>query len=98
MLIGFALFAIALLTATRTDAVIPSFVASGLVGGLSAGPFMSLPVRILTPPVRGMVSCRKPEQAAPPGGRRPHATGRRRVDRAGVTSAVTLGGGFLLVS
>jgi MFS family permease len=54
MLIGFALFAIALLTATRTDAVIPAFVALGLVGGLSAGPIMSLPARVLTQPVRAV--------------------------------------------
>jgi hypothetical protein len=52
MLIGFALFAVAPLTATRTNAVIPAFVALGLVGGLSAGPIMSLPTRVLTPPVR----------------------------------------------
>jgi MFS family permease len=54
MLIGFALFAVALLTATRTDAVIPAFVALGLAGGLSAGPIMSLPARVLTPPVRAI--------------------------------------------
>jgi MFS family permease len=54
MLIGFALFAVALLTATRTGAVIPAFVALGLVGGLSAGPVMSLPARVLTPPVRAV--------------------------------------------
>ena len=54
MLVGFALFAVALLTATRTDAVIPAFVALGLVGGLSAGPIMSLPARVLTPPVRAV--------------------------------------------
>jgi MFS family permease len=54
MLIGFALFAFALLTATRTDAVIPAFVVLGLVGGLSAGPIMSLPARVLTPPVRAI--------------------------------------------
>jgi MFS family permease len=54
MLIGFAMFAFALLTATRTDAVIPAFVALGLVGGLSAGPIMSLPARVLTPPVRAV--------------------------------------------
>jgi MFS family permease len=54
MLIGFALFAVALLTATRTGAVIPAFVALGLVGGLSAGPIMSLPARVLTPPVRAV--------------------------------------------
>jgi MFS family permease len=54
MLAGFALFAIALLTAARTDAVIPAFVALGLAGGLSAGPIMSLPARILTPPLRAV--------------------------------------------
>jgi MFS family permease len=54
MLIGFLLFAVALLIATRTDAVIPAFVALGLVGGLSAGPIMSLPARVLTPPVRAV--------------------------------------------
>lgn len=54
MLIGFALFAVALLTATRTGAVIPAFVVLGLAGGLSAGPIMSLPARVLTPPVRAV--------------------------------------------
>jgi MFS family permease len=54
MLAGFALFAAALLTATRTGAVIPAFVAVGLVGGLAAGPIMSLPARVLTPPVRAV--------------------------------------------
>jgi MFS family permease len=54
MLAGFALFAIALLTAARTDAVIPAFVALGLVGGLSAGPIMSLPAGILTPQWRAV--------------------------------------------
>ncbi len=54
MLIGFALFAVALLMAPRTGAVVPAFVALGLVGGLSAGPIMSLPARVLTPPVRAV--------------------------------------------
>ena len=54
MLGGFALFAVALLAATRTDAVIPAFIVLGLVGGLSAGPIMSLPVRVLTPPSRAV--------------------------------------------
>ena len=54
MLIGFALFALALLVATRTDAVIPAFIALGLVGGISAGPIMSLPARVLSPPVRAV--------------------------------------------
>jgi hypothetical protein len=34
--------------------VVPAFVALGLVGGLSAGPIMSLPARVLTPPVRAV--------------------------------------------
>ncbi len=54
MLVGFGLFAAALLKATRTDLVIPAFVALGVVGGLSAGPIMSLPARVLTPPVRAV--------------------------------------------
>ena len=54
MLIGFALFAATLLWATRTDAVIPAFVALGLAGGLSAGPIMSLPARVLTPSARAV--------------------------------------------
>ena len=54
MLIGFALFALALLTANRTDAVIPAFIALGLAGGLSAGPIMSLPARILIPQLRAV--------------------------------------------
>jgi MFS family permease len=54
MLVGCALFAIALLAATRTDAVIPAFVALGLVGGLSAGPIMSLPARVLIPEARAV--------------------------------------------
>jgi MFS family permease len=54
MLTGFALFAVALLVATRTDAVIPAFIVLGLVGGISAGPIMSLPARVLSPPVRAI--------------------------------------------
>lgn len=54
MLAGFAMFAVALVIATRTGSVIPAFVALGLVGGLSAGPIMSLPARVLTPPVRAV--------------------------------------------
>jgi predicted MFS family arabinose efflux permease len=54
MLLGFALFALALVIATRTSAVIPAFVALGLVGGLSAGPIMSLPARVLTPQARAV--------------------------------------------
>jgi MFS family permease len=54
MLSGFALFAIALLTAARTDIVIPAFAVLGLVGGLSVGPIMSLPARVLDPQMRAV--------------------------------------------
>jgi MFS family permease len=54
MMSGFVLFAIVLLIAARTDAVIPAFVALGLAGGLSAGPIMSLPAGILTPQWRAV--------------------------------------------
>jgi MFS family permease len=54
MLSGFALFAIALLTAARTDIVIPAFAVLGLVGGLSVGPIMSLPARVLGPQMRAV--------------------------------------------
>ncbi len=54
MLIGFVSFAIVLLVATRTDAVIPVFIMLGVVGGLSAGPIMSLPARVLSPPARAV--------------------------------------------
>jgi MFS family permease len=54
MLSGFALFAIALVTAARTDAVIPAFVALGVVAGLSVGPIMSLPARVLIPQARAV--------------------------------------------
>jgi hypothetical protein len=54
MLSGFALFGIGLLMATRTGAVIPVFAALGLVAGLSVGPIMSLPARVLIPQVRAV--------------------------------------------
>lgn len=54
MMLGFALFAIALLIATRTDYVILAFIALGLVGGLPAGPIMSLPARVLTAQLRAV--------------------------------------------
>ena len=52
MLGGFALFAAMLVIATRTEFVILSFAALGLVSGVSAGPIMSLPARVLGPDVR----------------------------------------------
>lgn len=48
MLVGFGLFALALITATRTNSTVMAFVALGAFGGLSAGPIMSLPARVLT--------------------------------------------------
>ena len=49
MLGGFALFAAMLVIAARTEFVILSFAALGLVSGISAGPIMSLPARTLGP-------------------------------------------------
>jgi MFS family permease len=54
MLGGFALFAVGLLAATRTDAVITAFVALGLAAGLPVGPIMSLPARVLAPQARAV--------------------------------------------
>jgi MFS family permease len=48
MLGGFALFAVA----ARTEFVVASFAVLGLVSGLSAGPIMSLPARVLKPDAR----------------------------------------------
>jgi MFS family permease len=47
MLAGFAFFALILVVAARSEAVIFWFVVMGLVGGLSAGPIMALPSRVL---------------------------------------------------
>lgn len=52
MLGGFALFGAMLVIAARTEFVILSFAALGLVSGISAGPIMSLPARILGPETR----------------------------------------------
>jgi MFS family permease len=54
MLAGFVLFAIVLVIAARTDAVIPAFVALGLAAGLPVGPIMSLPARLLAPQARAV--------------------------------------------
>ncbi len=45
-------FAVALLAVARTDATLVSFAALGLLGGLAAGPIMSLPSRVLKPETR----------------------------------------------
>lgn len=51
---GCIAFAVLLVLAARTDAVLPAFVALGLACGLSAGPILSLPVRILPPETRAV--------------------------------------------
>jgi MFS family permease len=55
VLIGGCLaFAAALLFATRTDAILPAFVAIGLASGLAAGPILTLPVSVLAPAARAV--------------------------------------------
>jgi predicted MFS family arabinose efflux permease len=55
VLIGGCLaFAAALVFATRTDAVLPAFVAIGLASGLAAGPILTLPVSVLAPAARAV--------------------------------------------
>jgi MFS family permease len=53
MLVGFLLFsALGLFIGARTEAVAVSFIVLGLVAGLSAGPIMSLPSRVLAASTR----------------------------------------------
>jgi MFS family permease len=54
LLAGCLAFAAALWLATRTDAVVPAFVAIGFACGLAAGPILSLPVRVLRPETRAI--------------------------------------------
>jgi MFS family permease len=54
LLAGCLGFAVLLVFAARTEAVIPAFIALGLVSGIAAGPIMSLPVRILPPETRAV--------------------------------------------
>jgi MFS family permease len=51
---GMLAFAAMLLVTARVDTVVPAFVALGLVSGLSAGPIMSLPSRVLLPETRAI--------------------------------------------
>ncbi len=51
---GLCGFAAMLLIAARTDAVIIAFVVLGLASGISAGPIMSLPARVLLPETRAV--------------------------------------------
>jgi MFS family permease len=46
---GLALFAIALAIVPQTSQVVPAFIALGIVGGIAAGPIMSLPSMVLQP-------------------------------------------------
>ena len=46
--------AVVLTIASRTQAVMPAFVALGLVSGISAGPIMSLPAQVLKPETRAV--------------------------------------------
>jgi uncharacterized membrane protein len=45
---------VALLAAGRSEVTLFSFVALGLLGGLAAGPIMSLPSRVLKPETRAL--------------------------------------------
>jgi len=54
LLAGLIGFALALVLASRTDAVLPAFVLLGIAGGLPCGPIMSLPARILAPETRSI--------------------------------------------
>lgn len=54
LLTGCLGFAALLVFAARTEAVIPAFIALGLVSGIAAGPIMSLPVRVLPPETRAV--------------------------------------------
>jgi MFS family permease len=51
---GVLAFAAMLLIAARVDAVLPAFIALGLVCGIPAGPIMSLPTRVLPPEIRAI--------------------------------------------
>jgi hypothetical protein len=52
--VGSLLFAAALATASRVDAIVPAFVVLGVVCGLPAGAIMSLPARVLQPATRAV--------------------------------------------
>lgn len=54
IVLGGALCAAALMIASRTEAVLPAFVALGIVCGLPAGAIMSLPARVLEPATRAL--------------------------------------------
>ena len=51
---GFITFAITLVIAARSDAVLACFIALGIFAGLTPGPIMSLPASVLSPANRAM--------------------------------------------
>jgi MFS family permease len=51
---GSVLFALVMVAMAHTSVVIPLVVALGLISGQPAGPIMSLPARVLTPPTRAI--------------------------------------------
>lgn len=52
LIFGLLSFAAILAGAVHIEAILPTFVALGLVAGLAAGPIMSLPSQVLTPEIR----------------------------------------------
>src|SRR5258708_454481 len=50
----FFVTAMLLIVATRTDAIIATFIALGMLSGLAAGPILSLPSRVLEPGMRAL--------------------------------------------
>ena len=54
LLVGLVVFGVALAYAARTEAVYLSFGLLGLVAGISAGPMMSLPTKVLPPEKRAL--------------------------------------------
>ncbi len=50
----FFVTAMLLIVATRTDAIITTVVALGMLSGLAAGPILSLPPRVLEPDTRAI--------------------------------------------
>ena len=50
----FLMTAALLMVATRTDAIMTTVIALGLLSGLAAGPILSLPARVLEPDTRAI--------------------------------------------
>jgi MFS family permease len=54
MVLCFFVTAMLLIVATRTDAIMTTFIALGMLSGLAAGPILSLPLRVLQPHTRAI--------------------------------------------